>query len=121
MADFLPSINLHDKREALEQFHGVETLVVNGMQDLLTPPDHSDAIVRLVPGAEHLVVEDAGHIIMLEHPDVLDEQLLALVERGMRAAQEGVAVARKPRVRRTVTDVAKRRRVAKARRGARRG
>ncbi|HEV7173128.1 alpha/beta hydrolase [Pedococcus sp.] len=121
MADFLPSINLHDKRDALEKFHGVETLVVNGMQDLLTPPDHSDAIVRLVPGAEHLVVEDAGHIIMLEHPDVLNEQLLALVERGMRAAQEGVAVALKPRVRRTITDVAKRRRVAKARRGGRRG
>ena len=121
MAEFLPSINVHDKRAALEQFHGVETLVVNGMQDLLTPPDHSDAIVRLVPGAEHLVVEDAGHIIMLEHPDVLSEQLLALIERGGRAAAEGLAMDRKPRVRRTVTDIAKRRRVAKARRGSRHG
>jgi pimeloyl-ACP methyl ester carboxylesterase len=121
MAEFLPSINVHDKREALEHFHGVETLVINGMQDLLTPPDHSDAIVRLVPGAEHLVVEDAGHIIMLEHPDVLSEQFLELIERGMRAAAEGVAVERKPRVRRTVTDIAKRRRVARTRRGGRRG
>ena len=121
MAEFLPSINVHDKRAALEQFHGVETLVVNGMQDLLTPPDHSDAIVRLVPGAEHLVVEDAGHIIMLEHPDVLSEQLLALIDRGRRAAAEGLAMDRKPRVRRTVTDIAKRRRVAKARRGSRHG
>jgi pimeloyl-ACP methyl ester carboxylesterase len=121
MAEFLPSINVHDKRAALEQFHGVETLVINGMQDLLTPPDHSDAIVRLVPGAEHLVVEDAGHIIMLEHPDVLGEQFLALIERGQRAASEGLAMERKPRVRRTVTDIAKRRRVAKARRGGRHG
>jgi pimeloyl-ACP methyl ester carboxylesterase len=120
MAEFLPSINLHDKREALEHFHGVETLVVNGMQDLLTPPDHSDEIVRLVPGAEHLVVEDAGHIIMLEHPELVTEQLLALIERGMRAADEGLAVERKPRVRQTVTDLAKRRRVARARRGGRR-
>ena len=120
MAEFLPSINLHDKREALEHFRGVETLVVNGMQDLLTPPDHSDEIVRLVPGAEHLVVEDAGHIIMLEHPELVTEQLLALIERGMRAADEGLAVERKPRVRRTVTDLAKRRRVARARRGGRR-
>ena len=30
-------------------FHGVETLVVNGMQDLLTPPEHSEEIVRLHP------------------------------------------------------------------------
>jgi pimeloyl-ACP methyl ester carboxylesterase len=112
MADFLPSIDVHDKRQALAQFHGIETLVINGMQDLLTPPDHSEAIVRLVPGAEHLVVEEAGHIIMLEHPEVVNEQLLALIERGMRAAADGVRVERKPRVRRTVTDLAKRRRVA---------
>ena len=36
---------------------------------------------------------------------------------SMRAAAEGIEVARKPRVRRTVTDLAKRRLVAKARRG----
>ena len=77
MSDFLPSIDVHDKRMALEQFHGVETLVVNGMQDLLTPPDHSEAIVRLVPGAEHVVIDEAGHIIMLEHPEVISEQLLS--------------------------------------------
>jgi pimeloyl-ACP methyl ester carboxylesterase len=120
MAAFLPSINIHDKREALAQFHGIETLVLNGEQDLLTPPDHSEDIVRLVPGAEHVVVEDAGHIIMLEHPDVVDEQLLALAERGMRAVEQHVPVDRKPRVRRTVTDLSKARRVARPRRGARR-
>ena len=120
MADFLPSIDVHDKRTALERFHGVETLVVNGMQDLLTPPDHSEAIVRLVPGAEHVVVEDAGHIIMLEHPEVLTEQLLELAERGARAVSEGLPVERKPRVRRTVTDIAKQRQVAAATRAKRR-
>ena len=116
MSDFLPSIDVHDKRKALEQFHGVETLVINGMQDLLTPPDHSEAIVRLVPGAEHVVIDEAGHIIMLEHPEVISEQLLSVIERGLRAAEEGIHVERKPRVRRTVTDLAKRRRVARARR-----
>ena len=122
MADFLPSINVHDKQAALEQFHGIETLVVNGMQDLLTPPDHSEAIVRLVPGAEHVVVEDAGHIIMLEHPELINEQLLELVERGMRASAEDTDTGSKPRVRRTVTDLQKRRRVARTRRrGGRRG
>ena len=38
MAHFLVTFDSHDKREALEQFNGVETLVLNGMQDLLTPP-----------------------------------------------------------------------------------
>ena len=117
MGDFLPTFDEHDKRDALVHFHGIETLVLNGVRDVLTPPDHSEEIVRLIPGAEHVVIEEAGHIIMLEHPEVLAEQFTALIERGMRAATEGVAVSRKPRVRRTVTDLAKRRRVAKARRG----
>lgn len=117
MADFLPTFDRHDKRESLVAFHGVETLVLNGVRDILTPPEHSVEIVRQIPGAEHVVIEDAGHIIMLEHPEVVTEQLLALIDRGRRAAALGVPVARKPRVRRTVTDVARRRKVEKARRG----
>jgi hypothetical protein len=98
----------------------VETLVLNGREDLLTPPDHSEAIVGLVPGAEHVIIEEAGHIIMLEHPEVVTEQLLELIERGMRAVAEAIAVDSKPRVKRTVTDLAHRRRVAKAQRRSRR-
>ena len=111
VSHFMPGFDRHDKREALAQFVGVETLVLNGAQDLLTPPDHSEEIVRLVPGAEHVVVNDAGHIIMLEHPDVVSEQLLALVERARRAGAAQIDVTRKPKVRRTVTDLAKQRRV----------
>ena len=120
MADFLPSLDGHDKRAALVHFHGVETLVLNGVHDVLTPPEHSEAIVREIPGAEHLVIEEAGHIIMLEHAEVLDEQFAELIERGMRAAAAGAPRTRKPRVRRTMTDLAKRRRVAKARQAGRR-
>jgi pimeloyl-ACP methyl ester carboxylesterase len=115
MSDFMPTFDRHDKRHALDHFLGVEVLVLNGGQDVLTPPEHSAEIVRRVPGAEHVVIQDAGHIIMLEHPDVLDEQLEALVSRGMRAHEAGVPVERKPRVRLLVMDLAKRRRVARAR------
>ena len=88
---FMVTFDSHDKREALEQFNGVETLVLDGMQDLLTPPAHSEEIVRLIPGAEHVLVNDAGHIIMLEHPDTVSQQLLALVERGLRARSDEAA------------------------------
>ncbi|MGZ4685999.1 alpha/beta fold hydrolase [Oryzihumus sp.] len=113
VSHFMPGFDRHDKREALAQFIGVETLVLNGAGDLLTPPDHSEEIVRLVPGAEHVVVNDAGHILMLEHPDVVSEQLLALIERARRAGAEQTDVRRKPRVRRTVTDLAQQRRVSR--------
>lgn len=82
---FMPHFDKHDKREALATFRGIETLVINGTSDRLTPPSHSDEIVRLLPGAEHVLIEDAGHVIMLEHPDVLDEQLLGLADRARRS------------------------------------
>lgn len=114
ISDFMETFDKHDKREALEQFIGVEALVLNGVQDLLTPPQHSEEIVKLIPGAEHVLVNDAGHIIMLEHPDVVSEQLLALIVRAQRAAAANIDQRSKPRVRRTITDLAKSRLVEKA-------
>ena len=121
MAAFLPDINALDLVPGLEALTGVETLVMNGAGDLITPASHSETIVRHVPGAEHVVVEDAGHIIMLEHPDLVTEQLLAMVQRAQRAGAEGVDLASKPRVRRTVKDISTPRRAAQAKREAARG
>ena len=111
ISDFMETFDKHDKREALAQFIGVETLVINGMQDMMTPPEHSEEIVQLIPGAEHVLVKDAGHIIMLEHGDVVSEQLLALIGRAERAAAIHLDPRGKPRVRRTITDLAKKRRL----------
>jgi len=119
ISDFMETFDKHDKREALEHYIGVETMVLNGMQDLLTPPQHSEEIVKLIPGAEHVLVNDAGHIVMLEHPDVVSEQLLALIVRAQRAAAAEIDQRDKPRMRRTITDLAKRRRVEKAFQGRR--
>ena len=40
--------------------------------------------MRRLPGAEHVVVRDAGHLVMLEHPEVVTEHLIDLVERARR-------------------------------------
>ena len=121
MAAFLPDMDALDISEELTALVGVETLVINGAGDLITPPSHSEEIVRRIPGAEHVVVEDAGHILQLEHPQVVTQQLLMLIGRAQRAVAEGLAVSDKPRVRRTVQDISKKRRVARAksRRGGR--
>ncbi len=121
---FMPRFNTHDKREALAAYRGVETLVLNGQMDRLTPPDHSDEIVRLVPGAEHVVIAEAGHIIMLEHPELVNEQVMALIDRSRRHAADvdhyelDALVARPPGL--TLTDVKAQREVAAARRAVRR-
>lgn len=118
MADFLPALENMDERPSLEAFRGIETIVINGRGDLLTPPEHSDRIVAGIPGAEHVIVEDAGHLIMLEHPDIVTQQIAMAADRGVRARVEHLAIERKPRVRRSLTDVARRRRVEHARTGA---
>lgn len=123
MAAFLPDIDSLDLAAHLDALTGIEMLVMNGAGDLVTPASHSEHIVRRVPGAEHVVVEDAGHILQLEHPAVVNQQLLMLIARAQRAVAEGVSVSSKPRIRRTVQDISKKRRVAKARssRGGRAG
>jgi pimeloyl-ACP methyl ester carboxylesterase len=85
VSGFLPGFDIHDKAEALAALDGIEALVLSGADDLLTPLTHSEAIVRRLPGAEHVVVPDAGHMVMLEHPDVVNLHLGELLERSARA------------------------------------
>jgi hypothetical protein len=107
--DYLATFDGFDIRPALKHFRGVHVLVFNGKDDVLTPPQHSDLIVEGIPGAEHVLVNDAGHVIMLEHPDLLNAQLTQLIERAVRSKAEHLEVSQQPRVRRTVTNVAKER------------
>jgi pimeloyl-ACP methyl ester carboxylesterase len=93
--DYFPTFGAHDKAEALATMAGIETLVLVGDSDQLTPMKHSTDIVHRLPHAEHVVVADAGHLVMLEHPDVVTPHLVALVDRARRAARlEGQPSAR---------------------------
>ncbi|KGN32849.1 lipase [Knoellia sinensis KCTC 19936] len=116
MAAFIPAIQGLDEYESLTALVDKEVLVVNGEGDLLTPPKHSAAIVDRLPGSEHVVVRDAGHLIMLEHPELVSSQILELIDRATVDLELGIPVAAKPRVRRFITDIGRRRRVRRARR-----
>lgn len=92
VAEYMPTFDLHDKREALMVLDGIEALVLSGEQDLLTPPEHSVEIVRRLPGAEHVVVPGAGHLVMLERPDEVNlhlNELLVRAHRSLEAAPVG--------------------------------
>ena len=111
MSSFTPAFDDYDQTGGLAAFDGCETLVFNGEQDILTPPEHSERIVRTLAGAQHVIVRDAGHVIMLEHPDLLNQQLGAMIERAAKREEEQIPADLVPRVRRVVTDVDKRRRI----------
>jgi pimeloyl-ACP methyl ester carboxylesterase len=87
VADFLPAFDLHDAREALAALLDTEVLILGGAEDAMTPPEHSDELALLLPQAEHVVVQDAGHLVMLEHPEVVDRALFALIERGVERSE----------------------------------
>ena len=84
VTEFLPALQEHDKRDACRVFQSVEVLVLVGESDRLTPKEQSDAIVQLVPGADYVVVPDSGHMVTLEHPEVVDAALLGLLTRVRR-------------------------------------
>jgi 3-oxoadipate enol-lactonase len=50
----------------------VPTLVLCGAEDKVTPPALSTALARLIPGAQNETIERAGHIAILESPDVFN-------------------------------------------------
>ncbi|HSF26895.1 MAG TPA: alpha/beta hydrolase [Actinomycetes bacterium] len=86
IADFYPAFDVLDEMDSLEVLNqGVETLVLVGDHDQLTPLEHSSAIVAAVHGAELVVVPHAGHLVMLEHPAVVTAHLRGLVHRATRA------------------------------------
>jgi pimeloyl-ACP methyl ester carboxylesterase len=110
ISDFLPTFAGHDKREALAAMSGTEVLVMVGDHDLLIPAAHSEEIARRLPEAEHVVVRGGGHLVMLEHPGVVDDHVLELAERAARSADKGGRSRRTGWGRRTVTPVREHRR-----------
>ncbi len=99
IAGYLGTLSEHDRYAALEVFDGIETLVVCGDKDLLTPVDHTREIARLLPGAELVEVADGGHVTLMEHGDLVDAHLVAFLRRAARAvvSQEPPSSRRKVR------------------------
>ncbi|MGW2783823.1 alpha/beta fold hydrolase [Streptomyces populi] len=82
VAEFYPAFTEHDKTAALARFAELPVLVLAGVKDLVTPSEHSEAIADLLPDAELVLVPDAGHLVMLEHPEVVIDRLADLLVRA---------------------------------------
>ncbi|MFE2532942.1 alpha/beta fold hydrolase [Streptomyces sp. NPDC059371] len=82
VAEFYPAFTEHDKAAALAGFAEMPVLVLAGVKDLVTPSEHSEAIADLLPDAELVLVPDAGHLVMLEHPEVVIDRLADLLVRA---------------------------------------
>lgn len=59
----------------------VPALVIVGSDDVLTPPALSATMAERIPGAELVVVPEAGHLASLERPDLFNEALVRFLHR----------------------------------------
>jgi len=57
------------------------TLVVCGREDVLTPPELSEEIAGLVPGADFVLIEGCGHLSTMERPDDVNAVLRSWMSR----------------------------------------
>ncbi len=74
LADVLPGVVGFDIRSRLKDYP-VPALVISGSRDLLTPPRVGRELARRIPGAEFEVVPGAGHMLMMERADWLNERI----------------------------------------------
>jgi pimeloyl-ACP methyl ester carboxylesterase len=83
VSDFYTALVKHDKLEALRALGEVPVVVVTGDRDRVVPIRQSESLAAAIPGAELLKVPGAGHVIMLERPDLINEVIIDLVNEAM--------------------------------------
>jgi pimeloyl-ACP methyl ester carboxylesterase len=79
VSDFYLALLGHDKREALAVLGAVPAVVLIGDRDRLVPPRLAADLAAGIPGADLIVVPGAGHVIILERPEIVNEAITALL------------------------------------------
>lgn len=76
------AFNAHDASDVLPALAaaGSEVTVVVGDADRLTPLENSLALTEALPDARLRVVPGTGHMLFVERPDVVAEEIVALVD-----------------------------------------
>ncbi|BBH66060.1 alpha/beta hydrolase [Actinoplanes sp. OR16] len=81
LTKYLHTLYTHNRFPALSALRGVPVLVVVGDRDYLTPVTHSEEILKHLPQAELLKIENSGHVVMLEKADQVNEALIPFLKK----------------------------------------
>ncbi|MVU77543.1 alpha/beta fold hydrolase [Nocardia sp. ET3-3] len=82
MAAFLQALATYDRTDALAVLSRIPTLVLCGSADSLTPPSHSVAMAAAVDYSDLVLIEGAGHSVIVEAPTRVAEALTRLITRA---------------------------------------
>lgn len=81
IAEYLGTLQVFNRSEAVAVLEGIETLIMVGDRDRVTPLPHSIEIVRRAPHAEFVLLPDTGHMLMLERFAEVNRHLHYLLDR----------------------------------------
>jgi pimeloyl-ACP methyl ester carboxylesterase len=100
LTDFVDTVGSHDRLAALPALAGCEILVAAGEADRVIPFAHSERIAGELPDATLVRFPGAGHLPMLEQPELMDEALVTLLQRSVARVRSTPTPARPRRFRR---------------------
>lgn len=66
----------HDARDRIHTLEGLPTLVIQPARDRLVRPSQCGRLHRMIPGARLLTVPDAGHGVIRQSAEIVNEALL---------------------------------------------
>jgi pimeloyl-ACP methyl ester carboxylesterase len=75
----LEALTNYDFRDRLPAVKA-PTLLVWGREDNLVPVKDADEFERLIPGARKVILEDTGHVPMLERPQTFNDLLVEFLD-----------------------------------------
>jgi pimeloyl-ACP methyl ester carboxylesterase len=83
VADFYLALIDHDKRAALNVLGRVPSVVLIGDRDRLVSTRLAGEVAAGIPGADLILVPGAGHLVILERPEAVNEAILAVLARSL--------------------------------------
>ncbi|MDL9938317.1 alpha/beta hydrolase [Gordonia sp. ABSL1-1] len=87
LVNFLHALETHDESTALPTLAQVPTVVVCGDRDRLTPlPNSVNMFAQFGTDSRLVVVKGAGHMVLMEQPELVTDAIADLVDRARVAA-----------------------------------
>ena len=79
---FLPSLRSYDQYATLGSIRA-QTTIISGGADLLTPPSHSRDMAAAIPGATHVHLPTAGHMLPHEASHAVTDAISRTIATGI--------------------------------------
>jgi TAP-like protein len=83
IADFYVALVGHEKRHALTVLGKIPVLILTGTLDRLVDPARSEEIAAAIKDAKLVMINGAGHVVILERPGEVNAAIASLVSQAL--------------------------------------